>query len=176
MWERVHFSEYLKIPGRGAALGQLGSQPGDQVSVTSAGLHPSLSLRWHLAGSAQKRKPCPGQWVPPTKDPAGAGTPSQENCRLTLPIPSLPPLLHSTSVLDHQPSSSLLDLPGGPGLQDRREEGFPRAPSSLADSLLLQAAFLCLQEAASQGLLTREPLRVSGKPLKGAHRLSYSIS
>lgn len=36
-------SEYLKILQRRVALGQLGSQPGDQVLVTSAQLHKSSS-------------------------------------------------------------------------------------------------------------------------------------
>lgn len=118
-----------------------------------------------LAPSRQcpERKPCPGQWVPSNQGPCwGWDSFPKEPVAWTLPTLSLPPLLCSTSVLDHQPSSSLLDSWGAQGCRTGAGRGLPTC--SLADSPLLQAAFLCPQEAASQGLLTREPLRVSGKP------------
>lgn len=135
-------SEYLKIR-EGCCTGPVGVWPrGSGVSHIWAASIPSTPL----APSRQ----CPEEAVSrsvgstPTKDPAGAGTPSQKNLS---PGPYQPPpstpLLHSTSVLDHQYSSSLLDSWGAQGCRTGSGERGPRALCNLADSLLLQAAFLC---------------------------------
>lgn len=151
-------SEYLKIPGRGAALGQLGVTAwGAGVShICWAALTPSL--HWHPAGSAQKGSRVQVSGLPPVKDPAGAGTPSQENLPPGPYHPPPPSLPYSvlTSVLDHQPSSSLVDSWGAQGCcRAGVGRGFPMCPvqpgrQSLAPSCLPMPSRSCIPGAPHQ--------------------------
>lgn len=104
------------------------------------------------------RKPCPGHCVPSNQGPCwGWDSFPGEPVAWTLPTPSLPPLLRSTSVLDHQPSSSLLDSWGAQGCcRTGAGRGLPTCPvqpgrQSLAPSCLPVLARSCIPGAPHRG-------------------------
>ena len=113
-------SEYLKIPGRGAALGQLGSQPGDQVSVTSAGLPRSLPSAGTQQAVPRKEAVSRSLRSLQPRTLLGLGLLPRRACRLDLtnPLPPSPTpfYLRARPPAQQQPVGFL----GGPGLlQDR---------------------------------------------------------
>lgn len=121
--EKGSISEYLKILQRRVALGQLGSQPGDQVLVTPAQLHKSS-----FTGTQQAvpRKEAVSRTVGSLQPTALLGLRLLPKRTCHLDLTNHPPFLPRLSVQTASPSRGLLDCWGARGCSRAEAgKGFP---------------------------------------------------